>query len=481
MHQLFTWLLIAVVTGSAWPLATLAIDYTAAQQTALGEAPKIEPDITDLAMQIWGFAEIALTEKKSAQLLSSFLETEGFSVERGVAGIPTAFVAEFGSGKPVIGVLAEFDALPELGNLPVPRQTPRADGYPHGHGCGHNVFGAGSTGTAVLIKRAIEKHGLEGTVRLYGTPAEETLVGKVYMARAGLFDDLDMALDWHPSLRNKVRNQRGQAMNNFKVEFFGKSAHGAYDPWNGRSAMDALEMFNFGINLMREHIEPTARIHYAVEAGGEVPNVVPNYARGWYYVRDNDRAKVEAHFAWLRDIAKGAALATQTEHKVDLITGVHETLLNRPLQEAVQSYFEAVGSPEYSLEDQAFARDLQRNLGREETGITTEIKPLEAEPQPTRGGSTDVAEVSRITPTVSIAVATAAEKIPWHSWAVTATHGRPSAAKGAHIAMRVLALTGLAAIEDEKLLAKAKRFHAEATGGTPYQSPIPADRALPKP
>ena len=257
--------------------------------------------------------------------------------------MPTAFVASFGSGSPVIGVLAEFDALPSIGNAIVPRKEPREDGYPHGQGCGHNLFGAGSVGAAVAIKRTMEAHGLSGTVRLFGTPAEETVVGKVYMAKAGLFDDLDAALDWHPSLETKVSNQSGQAMNNFEVEFYGQAAHSAADPWNGRSALDAVEMMNYGANMMREHVRPTTRIHYVIPSAGEAPNVVPEYARVWYYVRDTARAPVDKYYDRLLKIAEGAALATATEFKVTLLTGVHSMLLNRPLQEAMQANLEYGG------------------------------------------------------------------------------------------------------------------------------------------
>lgn len=446
------------------------------KQTALDMAASIDDQIAMMAKTLWGYAEIALTEERSAKFLSAILEQEGFTVQRGVADMPTAFVGEWGSGRPIVGVLAEFDALPGIGNDAVPKRQARSDGHPHGHGCGHNLFGAGSVGAAIAIKRTLEKHGLEGTIRLYGTPAEETVVGKVYMANVGLFDDLDAALDWHPGHDNDVANQRGQALNNFTVEFFGKAAHGAFDPWNGRSALDAVELMNHAANMMREHIEPTARIHYVIPSAGEAPNVVPDYAKVWYYVRDIDRAKVERNYEWLLDIAEGAAKATRTEHKVFLTTGVHEMLLNRPLQEAAQRNFEFVGSPQYTEDDQKFARELQTFLELEPKGIHTEVKPLAGEVQPTRGGSTDVAEVSRITPTVSISVASAGADLPWHSWATSASHGTPGAPKAAQIAARVLALTGIDLLTDPELLKAAKAFYLEKMDGKKYKSPIPRDQ-----
>jgi len=435
----------------------------------------------DMSMVLWDYAELALLETASAEYLADFLEAEGFTVERGVAEMPTAFVASFGSGKPIIGVLAEFDALPGIGNAVVPRREPREDGNPHGHGCGHNLFGAASAAAAVAIKRTMEEHELSGTLRLYGTPAEETVVGKVYMAKAGLFDDLDATLDWHPGLETKVRNQSGQAMNNFEVEFFGQAAHSAADPWNGRSALDAVEMMNYGANMMREHVRPTTRIHYVIPSAGEAPNVVPEYARVWYYVRDTARAPVDAYYDRLLKIAEGAALATATEYKVTLLTGVHATLLNRPLQEAMQANLEFVGGPEFTEEDQAFAKALQAYLEIEEKGLDSDPKPLKDEVEPPGGGSTDVAEVSRIVPVVSLSVTTAAAGIPWHSWATTASHGTEGSVKGAEIAAKVLALTGVDLLLNPELIREARAFFDEMTEGKPYVSPVPADQKPPMP
>jgi len=442
---------------------------------------ELKGDLLDISMTLWDYAELALLETRSAEYLADYLESEGFTVERGVAEMPTAFVASFGEGRPIIGVLAEFDALPNIGNAPVPRKEPRSDGYLHGQGCGHNLFGAGSVGAAVALKRTMEAHGLTGMVRLYGTPAEETVVGKVYMAKAGLFDDLDAALDWHPSLETKVSNQSGQAMNNFEVEFYGQAAHSAADPWNGRSALDAVEMMDYGANMLREHIRPTARIHYVIPSAGEAPNVVPEYARVWYYVRDTARAPVDATYQRLLKIAEGAALATATDYRVTLLTGVHAMLLNRPLQEAMQANLELVGGPDFSDEDQAFARELQKYLGIEEKGLEAEPKPLKPEPEPPGGGSTDVAEVSWIAPVVSLSVTTAAAGIPWHSWATSASHGTEGSVRGAEVAARVLALTGVDLLLDPDLVVEARAYFDEKTEGRPYVSPVPSDQKPPMP
>jgi aminobenzoyl-glutamate utilization protein B len=485
MYLIATWVLLATFFVLPSPGAIARAeprgDLPPVKQTALEEVDALEGEIRRMSAELWNYSEIALEEERSAKLLADILDDAGFAVRRGVAGMPTAFVAEWGSGRPIIGVLAEYDALPEIGNDAVPRHQARTDGHPHGHGCGHNLFGAGSVGTAIALKRTMEKHDLKGTVRLYGTPAEETLVGKVYMANAGLFDDLDAAMDWHPDHANAVINAAGQAMNNFTVEFFGQPAHGAYDPWNGRSALDAVELMNHGVNLMREHVELTSRIHYVVTHAGDAPNVVPEYARAWYYVRENNREKVEQNYAWVLDIAAGAARATRTRFEVTLMTGVHELLLNRPLQEAAQRNFELVGPPSFDRDDQAFAKQLQKSLELDPVGIDTQLEPLADQIEPTEGGSTDAAEVSWIAPTVTINVASAGQGVPWHSWATSASHGIPGAAKTAQTAARVLALTGVDLLVDPDLIERAKADFLARTGGKPYVSPIPKDQKPPLP
>ena len=443
------------------------------KQTVIDQVDSLQAEIENISMELWKYSEIALTETRSAAFVADILEAEGFKLERGVADMPTAFVAAWGDGGPVIGILAEYDALPDIGNDPVPMKQPREDGHAHGQGCGHNLFAAGSVAAAIALKRTMEIYGIKGTVKLFGTPAEETVVGKVYMANAGIFDGIDITLDWHPFYYTEVTNAQGQALNNFQVEFFGKAAHGAFDPWNGRSALDAVEVMNYAANMMREHIEPSARIHYVIPNAGEAPNVVPAYAKVWYYVRDSNRQKVEANYAWLTQIAEAAALATQTTYKITLITGVHELLLNRPLQEAAQANLEYVGAPVFSEEDQVFARTLQEELGIETLGYPTEVKPLKDEMQPPQGGSTDVAEVTRLAPGVSIMVTTAATNLPWHSWATSASHGRPNAARGASVAAKTLALTGLDFLLDEDLRKRAKAEFDKEMKDHPYVSPIP--------
>ncbi len=454
------------------PQIHLAQNNKALKKNAIEKAEELRPLINEIASTLWDYSETALQETQSAKFLINKLKTAGFRIDEGVAEMPTAFVATYGSGSPVIGILAEYDALPGVGNQAVPERQPRADGVKSGHGCGHNLFAAASVGGAIALKNALEENGIKGTLKLFGTPAEETVVGKVYMVKAGIFDGLDAVIDWHPSDENKVKNQPGRAMNNFEVEFFGQAAHGSADPWNGRSALDAVELMNYGVNMMREHVKPTARIHYVIPNAGEAPNVVPEYAKVWYYVRDINREEVQKYYNRILNIAKGAALATETTYKVHLVTGVHEYLLNRPLQEAMQKNLDWVGAPEFTEEDQTFARTLQRNVGKEEKGFSNKIEPLEDQPGALEGGSTDVAEVSWLVPTAGFRIATAAQDVPWHSWATTACHGTEAGRKGAQVAAKVIAATGADLFTNSDLLKEAKEFLEKATEGKPYVSPL---------
>lgn len=449
------------------------------KQRAIEQVDSIEAVIEEMAIKLWEYSETALQETQSAKLLVSKLDEAGFNIETNVADMPTAFVATYGSGSPVIGILAEYDALPGVGNQAVPQRKPRTDGLTSGHGCGHNLFGAASVGGAIALKVIMEENNLKGTLKLFGTPAEETVVGKVYMVKAGIFDRLDAVLEWHPDAENEVRNQPGRAMNSFEVEFFGRSAHSSADPWNGRSALDAVELMNYGVNLMREHIKPTARIHYVIPNAGEAPNVVPEYAKVWYYVRDINRDEVKKYYERILKIAEAAAIATETTHKVYLITGVHEYLLNRPLQEALQKNLELVGAPQFTEEEQEFARSLQRFVNKEEKGFNEKINALPDKPGEVEGGSTDVAEVSWIVPTAGFYVTTAAEDIPWHNWSTTACHGTRAGRKGAVVAAKVIAATGIDLLTNRTLLEEAKSFFLKAKDGKPYKSPIPADQKPP--
>lgn len=472
------------------PLITLLPALVSAQKLssiekqALTEVEGLYEQINNVSQVLWDYSETALKEYKSAELLIELLEKEGFTIEKGVSGMPTAFVATYGNGSPNIGILAEYDALPGVGNAPVPYKAPREDGLSSGQGCGHNLFGSACVNAAIAIKRTMVKNNVKGTIKLFGTPAEETLVGKVYMAKDGVFDSLDAVLEWHPATETTSGFERSIAMNNFEVEFFGQAAHGAADPWNGRSALDAVEMMNYGVNLMREHIYPTTRIHYVIPHAGEAPNVVPEYAKVWYYVRDTSRSNVEKYYQQILNIAEGAALGTGTTHKVTLITGVHSYNINGPLLMTLQKNLDIVGPPSFTDEEQVWGKKLQEAALKEQKGFDTKVKsiPDDWEELSPTGGSTDVAEVSLITPTAGFSVATAPIGVPWHSWATSASHGTMAGYKGAQVATKVLALTAVDLLTDKKLRGEVKAYFDKKTEGKAYKSPLHKEQkvTLPK-
>jgi aminobenzoyl-glutamate utilization protein B len=433
---------------------------------------KHKAELINLSDQIWAFAETALRETKSSKLLADYAEQQGFKVERGVAGMPTAFIATYGEGKPIIGILGEFDALPGISQKTLPVKEAYEVGAA-GHGCGHNLFGAGSLGAAVAIKELIVAGKLKGTIRFYGTPAEESVGGKIYMARDGLFNDLDVCLAWHPDEKTKADVQSSQAMVDFIVEFHGKAAHAAFDPWNGRSAVDGLELFTHGLNMLREHVKPSVRIHYTIQKGGDVPNVIPEYAKIWCWVRDSKRSGVEEVLSRVREIAKGAAMMAGVESKLTIQTGDYEMLVNMTGAKLLQANLTWLGPIEYTEEEQAFARAIQRATGVEEKGLNGAVQPLE-EPKPDPpGGSTDVADVSWIVPTLHVSVTTAAEGAPWHAWPVVACGGMSIGHKGMLHAAKVLAATMVDLFEDAKTREAIQAEFKEKTKGHIYKPYIP--------
>jgi aminobenzoyl-glutamate utilization protein B len=430
------------------------------------------PTIEHLARKLWQLSELSLQEVQSVRLIMDTLQEEGFAItSKGTARVPTAFIAEWGTGGPILGVLVEYDALPGLGNEPVARQEPRKDHTVSGHGCGHNLLGSAAIGAAIALKNLMAGHSIPGTLRVYGCAAEETEGAKVYMAREGLFNGLDVALHWHPNSRAAVSNYKSAAANSLRIEFFGKAAHAGGSPWLGRSAVHAAELCAHGINLMREHVEPTARIHYVFEKGGEAPNVVPDYARIRLFVRDIDRAHVEASTAWIKQIAEGAALATQTRVKALVYSGLYDLLPNRPLAECMQVHLERVGVPDYSEEEQAFAREVQRNFGVEAQGMATSATPLPVD-EPAFGFSTDVGDVSWCVPTMGCGMPTVPLEVSLHTWAATACHGTSIGLKGAVHAARVLAATGIDILNDADLRQAARADFDRRTTGKPYVSPL---------
>lgn len=430
------------------------------------------PNLTDLSDKIWSFEEVAFQEDRSARALIEYAEAQGFRVIENIGDMPTAFTAEFGSGKPVIGILGEFDALPGLSQNTVPHKDPLNEGGA-GHGCGHNLFGVASLGAATAIKQLIEKGELKGTIRFYGTPAEEKFFGKLWMIRAGAFDDVDVVMDWHPSGETKVGMQTGLALVDFVVEYYGQAAHAAGDPWNGRDASDALELYANGINYYREHVKPTVRIHYDIQKAGEVVNVVPDYARMWTRVRDGKRDGLMEVWKQVERIAEGAAMMANVEYKITLVSGVHEVLVNQTGAEAMQKNLEALGAISYTAAEQDYAKKIQEATGKPQVGIESIISPLEKTAEFPMGGSTDVGDVSYVVPVIRLRATTAPKGTPWHSWAVVACGGMSIGHKGMRHASKTLAMTMVDLYKDPKLVADIKAEFREDLGDYEYKGIVP--------
>lgn len=446
-----------------------------------------------LAKEIWDHPEIGLQETFAANLLSNELEQAGFRVERGVGQMPTAFVASWGEGKPIIGILGEYDALPGLSQQVATTVDALVKGGP-GHGCGHNLFGTASFGAALALKEVMITHKLPGTIRFYGCPAEETLVGKTFMAKAGVFDDLDAALAWHPGDTNMVWHSSSLAMNSFKVNFYGVAAHGAAAPHLGRSALDGVMLMDIGVNYLREHIIQEARIHSVITSGGQAPNVVPAYAQVWYFVRAPSRAQVDEIYARVLDIAKGAALMSGTTYDIDFVTGCYEMLPNQVISDLMYEKMRELGDMSFTEQEIAFAAELQKSYpaGSLDYGYamlekTTNDNLSKAElanplwtrvirhslTSPVMPGSTEVADVSQITPTSQLTTCCWPFGAPGHSWQITASSGSQIGAKGMLYAAKALALTALDLMTKPELLQAAKDEFAASTSGRKYVSPLP--------
>lgn len=442
------------------------------KQSVIQSVDKHQAELIKLSDQVWAFAETALNEYKSSKVLADYAEIQGFKVTRGVANLPTAFIAEFGSGKPVIGIMGEYDALPGISQKAQPTRDPLMAGAA-GHGCGHNLFGAGSLGAAIAVKELMQAGKLKGTIRFYGTPAEEAVGGKIYMARAGLFNDVDVCLDWHPDVEIAASTQSSQAMVDFIVEFKGKAAHAAGDPWNGRSAVDGAEAFTHGVNLLREHVRPTVRMHYAIKAGGDVPNVVPEYAKVWMWVRDSKRSGVEEVFARVKDIAEGAGKIAGVEATVTVTSGDYEILVNRKGAEALQKNLEMLGPITYTAEEIAFAKKIQEVQNGNQTGLDGAIHPLKETKENPEGGSTDVGDISWIVPEISLVATTAPANTAWHGWSVVACGGMSVGHKGLVLAAKSLGMTMVDLFESEQLRKDVRAEFEKRRGDHVYKPYIP--------
>lgn len=432
---------------------------------------KHSENLINISDQIWELAETAFNEHKSSKILSDYAEKNGFSVDKGVAGMPTAFVATYGEGKPVIGVLGEFDALPGLSQQTEPVKSPLVEGG-SGHGCGHNMFGAGSLGAAIAIKEMIEQGKITGTVKFFGTPSEEKFFGKIWMVEAGLWDDVDVNISWHPSASTEADVQTSLALIDFKVEFFGQAAHASMDPWNGRSAADALELYTTGINYYREHVQPTVRMHYHIQDGGQVVNVVPDYSKIWVRVRDTKRSGMTPVYERVVKMAEGAAILANVDYKVSLISGIYEVLVNRKGGEVMQKNLELLGSIKYNEDEIKFAKDIQASTGKPQLGLDSTIKPLKETVENPGGGSTDVGDVSWNVPNINLGVTTAPVDTPWHSWAVVACGGMSIGHKGTIYAAKAMAMTMSDLYINEKLVKEINAEYLERKGDEEYTAMI---------
>ncbi|MDF4222460.1 amidohydrolase [Maribacter sp. M208] len=432
-------------------------------------------DYGTIAQNIWEFAEMGYQEEQSSDLLQTTLKNAGFTIKEGVAGIPTAFIAEYGSGSPVIAIMGEYDALPGLSQKAVPEKT--SAGAAAGHACGHHLFGTASTAAAISTKEWLEANNSKGTIRFYGTPAEEGGSGKVYMVREGLFNDVDIALHWHPGAQNAASAGAALANKSAKFRFHGISAHAAASPDKGRSALDGVEAMNMMINMMREHIPQEARIHYVITDGGKAPNVIPDFAEVYYYARHNRRDVVIEIFDRMVKAAEGAALGTGTTMDYEMIGGTHELLPNLTLQKVMHDNLSEIGGMDYSDEEKVFADKIAKTLGQEKADLATakNVQPYKTEAK--AFGSTDVGDVSFTVPTVGFSTATWVPGTPAHSWQAVAAGGTSIGNKGMMIAAKTLTMTAIDLFKDKKLVAASKTEFLEKRGADFKYIPLLGDRA----
>lgn len=438
----------------------------AATDSVLASIDERRDMTTELAQNLWDWAELGYQENRSSTLLQNTLAAEGFTIEAGVAGIPTAFVASWGDGGPVIAVLAEFDALPGI-NQDATALRSVVEGKHAGHACGHNLFGAGSVTAALEIRKWLEETGTPGTIRLYGTPAEEGGSGKVYMVRAGLFDDVDIALHWHAGDANSASAQTSLANRSAKFRYHGVSAHAAGAPERGRSALDGVEAFNMMVNLMREHVPQDARIHYVITSGGIAPNVVPDFAEVFYYVRHPEADGVEEIWSRVEEAARGAALGTGTQVDWEVIHGNNPLLVNETLAEMMDAKLRIVGGVEYTAAEQAFAETIYQSFAKPRLalGSEREVQPYSVS---LGYGSTDVGDVSFAVPTVGLRTATWVPGTAAHTWQAVAASGTTIGYKGATSAAKTLTLAAIELYQN-KDLRDAARIEFEAARGEDYQ------------
>ncbi|MEM7372620.1 MAG: amidohydrolase [Bacteroidota bacterium] len=448
-------------------LITLSLQAQKAKEKLMKQLDKQAGTYAKIAKQIWQHAELGYQETQSSHLLQQTLTEAGFDMEEGVAEIPTAFVASYGSGKPVIGILAEFDALPGLSQDTMPQRA-EIEGKKSGHACGHHLFGSASVAAAIAIKDWLKRSGTSGTLRLYGTPAEEGGAGKVYMVRDGLFDDVDAVLHWHPGDRNDASPGSSLSNKSAKFRFYGKSAHAAGAPERGRSALDAVEAMNYMVNLMREHVKQETRIHYVITRGGDAPNIVPEFAEVYYYIRHPDRAEVMSLFDRVVKAAEGAALGTGVRLEYEVIHGLYNLMPNEALSRVVYKNLQTVGGVSYDNRETTFANEIRTTLG-------TDILPLASSEQiqtfaiKSGGGSTDVGDISWVVPTAGMRAATWVPGVPAHSWQAVACGGMSIGMKGMMVAAKTLALSVYDLFSDPGAVIPKAKLELERRTGDEFE------------
>ena len=461
---------VMLLSFGAWAQKKTKLDPTAAtKDAALNALNNAYEADKKTALQIWDFAEVGYKEVKSAALHVQHLRDAGFTVETGVADIPTAFVATYGSGSPVIGILAEYDALPGINQSASAERNPIA-GKNAGHACGHHLCGTASVSAGIASKELIASGKLKGTVKVYGSPAEEGGSGKVFLVRAGLFNDVDAVIHWHPDDVNAVTTTSALANKSAKFKFYGVSAHAAAAPDQGRSSLDAVEAMNNMVNMMREHIPQETRIHYVITAGGKAPNVVPDFAEVYYYVRHPKRKDVVEIFDRVVKAAEGAAMGTGTTMKYDIIGGTHDLLINKTLAEAMQTNLDKVGGVQYTEAEMAFAKKLQPTMvAPVDIATAAIVKPLTYINEG-NSGSTDVGDVSYAKPTVGLRAATWVPGTAAHSWQAIAAGGTEIGTKGMLVASKTMALTAIDLMSNPALLAKAIEEFKVSIGDYKYKA-----------
>jgi aminobenzoyl-glutamate utilization protein B len=446
----------------------IAVSGAAAEKAALYQSIDARADVCwQTALAIWNLAEPGYQETKSSALLAEMLTSAGFKLERGVCGMPTAFTATFGSGKPVIGILGEFDALPGLSQEATPQRKPRASGG-YGHGCGHHLFGVASASAAIAVAEQIKDGNLSGTVRFYACPAEEGGAAKVFMVRDGQFKDCDAVLHWHPGSRNSAGDSTCLARVAVKFRFHGRSAHAAGAPDQARSALDAVELTNHAAQLLREHTPDFTRIHHVITAGGGAPNVVPDFAEVFYYVRHPEGKVVRELYERLVLCAKAGALATETKLEVEYLGGQLEILPNDALSRLTLANLRALNDLKFSEDEIHFANALAETL--QEPAPLTSISEVVDRQGSTSKGSTDVGDVSWAAPTTGFGTVCWVPGTPGHSWQATAAGATTIGRKGMLLAAKVLSATAWDLYTKPELLAAAKAEHERRLAATPYES-----------